>query len=123
MVGARAPPSPELVSFLDSKDLPERCPVWVPDPSGGEPQGFILWRDGAVLAAYANRCPHAGRRLDFAPGRFLIRDGVLVCPAHGASFRLADGACLGGPCRGEGLTRRALREEGGRVLVADESGA
>lgn len=99
--------------FARPEELPEETPVWVPDPEGEEPHGYILWRSGGKVIAYANRCPHAGRRLDFAPGRFLVRAGILVCPAHGASFRMADGACLGGPCRGEGLRTRPLEPDEG----------
>ena len=31
------------------------------------------------------------------------KDGWLVCAAHGASFELANGTCVAGPCRGEAL--------------------
>ena len=59
---------------------------------------LIVLREGERIFAYHNECPHAGRRLDYAPGRFLVSEGRLVCAAHGATFRVADGACLGGPC-------------------------
>lgn len=59
--------------------------------------------DGAVRAAI-NRCTHAAAA--FVPGG-RARRGVLMCPAHGARFDLADGRCIGGlykplrtfPCR------------------------
>ena len=70
-------------------------------PEGEE--SLIVVRHGAAAQAYLNICPHAGRRLDWAPGKFLVRGGVLVCAAHGASFNTADGLCIGGPCRGEHL--------------------
>ncbi|MDE2084762.1 MAG: Rieske 2Fe-2S domain-containing protein [Xanthomonadaceae bacterium] len=64
---------------------------------------LILVRVGDAVAAYHNECPHAGRRLDYAPGKFLIDNGTLICAAHGAVFGLESGHCLGGPCRGAGL--------------------
>jgi nitrite reductase/ring-hydroxylating ferredoxin subunit len=60
---------------------------------------LIVLRQGERAFAYHNECPHAGRNLDFAPGRFLVRDGRLTCAVHGATFAVASGACLGGPCR------------------------
>ena len=53
----------------------------------GDAESLILYRDGDHVRAWLNICPHAGRRLDWAPGQFLTRrDGHLVCAAHGASF-------------------------------------
>ena len=77
---------------------------------------LLLTRHGDAVRAFHNVCPHAGQRLDWAPGKFLIRDGVLVCAAHGASFAALDGACLGGPCRGDRLRAIALRVVAGEVL-------
>ncbi len=64
----------------------------------------IASRIGKVLRVWENACPHAGRRLDYAPGRFLVHDGRLVCAAHGAQFDLGDGRCVDGPGRGGRLT-------------------
>jgi nitrite reductase/ring-hydroxylating ferredoxin subunit len=69
----------------------------------GEAQSLILRRRGADVQAWLNVCPHAGRRLDWAPGRFLLDKGHLVCAAHGASFELEHGLCISGPCRGQSL--------------------
>lgn len=69
----------------------------------GELQSVILLRQGEQLRAWLNICPHAGRRLDYAPGRFLVDQGRLVCAAHGASFELGQGLCVAGPCKGASL--------------------
>ena len=69
----------------------------------GEAQSLILRRRGDRVQAWLNVCPHAGRRLDWAPGRFLLDKGHLVCAAHGASFELEHGLCISGPCRGQSL--------------------
>lgn len=60
---------------------------------------LILLRQGAEVFAYHNECPHAGRNLDYAPGRFLVRDGRITCAVHGATFTVGSGSCVGGPCR------------------------
>jgi nitrite reductase/ring-hydroxylating ferredoxin subunit len=71
----------------------------------GDAESLLVYRDPAgAVRAWLNVCPHAGRRLDWAPGKFLrAKDGALVCAAHGASFDLANGECIAGPCRGERL--------------------
>ena len=66
-------------------------------------ENLIVLRRGDAVRAYLNICPHAGRRLDWAPGKFLLKNDVLICAAHGASFQAGDGLCIGGPCRGEHL--------------------
>lgn len=79
--------------------------------SGGESHSFLLRREGEALRAWWNVCPHAGRRLDYVPGKFLRKDGLLICAAHGAMFRLDDGECVAGPCRGSSLREVALHRD------------
>ena len=84
----------------------------------GVAESLILHRDGDQVRAWLNICPHAGRRLDWAPGKFLLsKDGLLVCAAHGASFELREGACVAGPCRGESLRAVAVEVVEGGVRI------
>lgn len=82
------------------------------------PESLILLRQGDRVEAFLNICPHAGRRLDWAPGRFLIDEGFLVCAAHGACFSVPDGRCVSGPCRGQALTVVAVKVREGEVFLA-----
>jgi len=81
---------------------------------------ILLTRAGGQVAAFFNVCPHAGRRLDWAPGEFLLQDGVLTCAAHGASFAALTGACRGGPCRGEALKPVAIERRGDELWLASD---
>ena len=84
----------------------------------GDVESLILYRDGQVVRAWLNVCPHAGRRLDWAPGKFLkSREGHLVCAAHGASFELVNGDCIAGPCRGDSLRSVAVEVRDGQVVL------
>jgi nitrite reductase/ring-hydroxylating ferredoxin subunit len=78
---------------------------------------IILIRQGQNVFGYHNECPHQGRNLDYVPGKFLIRNGSIMCAAHGATFAVDSGACLSGPCS-SGLVRVPLRIESGAVLAA-----
>lgn len=90
----------------------------------GDAESLILYRQGAQVRAWLNVCPHAGRRLDWAPGKFLkSREGLLVCAAHGASFELVDGACVAGPCRGSSLRAIAVSVVDGEVLLGSVGAA
>jgi len=84
-------------------------------PEGEE--SLIVVRLGSAVHAYLNICPHAGRRLDWAPGKFLLSKGALICAAHGASFMAANGVCIGGPCRGQSLRAVPVRVIDGEVLL------
>ena len=78
---------------------------------------LVLTRVAGTVRAFHNECPHAARRLDWSPGRFLVESGTLVCAAHGAQFMLDSGACIGGPCRGAGLKPVAISVEGDEVVL------
>ena len=85
----------------------------------GDAESLILHRDGGRARAWLNVCPHAGRRLDWAPGQFLkSKDGLLVCAAHGASFELVEGSCVAGPCRGDRLRAVAVEVRDGAVWLS-----
>ena len=84
----------------------------------GDAESLILHRDGSDVRAWLNVCPHAGRRLDWAPGKFLKSNGLLVCAAHGASFELAEGQCVAGPCRGDRLRAVAIELRDDAVYLA-----
>ena len=85
----------------------------------GDAESIIVLRDGAQARAWLNVCPHAGRRLDWAPGQFLrSREGQLVCAAHGASFELQGGTCVAGPCRGDRLRAVAVEVRDGQLWLA-----
>ena len=88
----------------------------------GAVESLVVHRgaDGATVRAWLNICPHAGRRMDWAPGEFLLsREGLLVCAAHGAGFELAAGLCVSGPCRGQSLRAVAVVVREGQVELAD----
>jgi nitrite reductase/ring-hydroxylating ferredoxin subunit len=86
----------------------------------GDAESLILHRAGDVVRAWLNVCPHAGRRLDWAPGKFLRnRDGHLVCAVHGATFELGNGECIAGPCRGASLRAVAVAVRDGAVFLSE----
>ena len=86
--------------------------------AGGEPLDLILLRHAGEVRAFGNVCPHAGRRLDYAPGKFLLQRGTLICAVHGATFNQTDGLCVAGPCRGEHLQAVAVEVKEGLVHLA-----
>jgi nitrite reductase/ring-hydroxylating ferredoxin subunit len=84
----------------------------------GDEQSLIVLRDGDAVRAWMNICPHAGRSLGWAPGKFLkSKDGLLICAVHGASFELQRGECVAGPCKGQSLREVAVAIVDGEVRV------
>ncbi|MBK8543633.1 MAG: Rieske 2Fe-2S domain-containing protein [Caulobacteraceae bacterium] len=93
--------------------------VVTPDPD--EPFATVLvTRKGETISAFRNKCPHAGYPLQRSNGRVIVQEGrYMVCAAHGASFGLETGACIGGPCdNGDALERIAIEVRDGNVCVA-----
>jgi len=92
----------------------------VDTPAG--PLDLFLVRQGAQVHAYINRCPHTGAPLDWVPDRFLSLDGEHIqCATHDARFRIGDGLCVAGPCRGDRLQPLELWVEAGRVYLETET--
>ena len=110
--------APQADPLVTLERLPDGAFAEVEVVLEGDAESLIVYRDGDHVRAWLNICPHAGRRLDWAPGQFLkSKDGFLVCAAHGASFELAGGECVAGPCRGESLRAVEVEVRGGAVWL------
>ena len=104
-------------SLIHRSDLPPAGIVAVEAEIDGEKESIIVQCAQDRMAACLTVCPHQGRRLDYVPGKFLIDKGRLVCAAHGATFRLEDGECVAGPCRGASLREVPLHiSESGDIV-------
>lgn len=80
---------------------------------------LILSRCGDQVRAFRNRCTHADYPLQRADGRLIVQEGrYVVCAVHGASYRLDDGACAGGPCNGRALEAIAIIVRDGVIFTA-----
>jgi len=78
---------------------------------------FIQRWDDDVFA-YKNSCPHVRLPLDYRPGMFLdLEKKHIHCANHGALFRVADGYCIKGPCKGKSLTPVRITRRGDDILV------
>ncbi|MGF6710500.1 nitrite reductase/ring-hydroxylating ferredoxin subunit [Luteibacter sp. W1I16] len=99
-------------------DIPDGNAVEIETLVDGEVESLLVYRHGDEARAYFNVCPHAGRRLDYAPGKFLVRAGQIICAAHGATFTAESGDCTAGPCRGDRLRGVPLAVVDGAVRLA-----
>jgi nitrite reductase/ring-hydroxylating ferredoxin subunit len=82
------------------------------------PWPIVVVRWGRQVFGYVNRCPHHGVNLDWERNQFLDPNGVrLMCGKHGALFELGTGACVEGPCKGEGLEPVPLAVIDGDICV------
>jgi nitrite reductase/ring-hydroxylating ferredoxin subunit len=108
---------PESRALCRLDEIPDGGAIGVHAPSATGGFELILLRRGERAFAYHNECPHAGRRLDFAPGRFLTSGSRITCAVHGATFEIESGACVGGPCR-NGLVAMPVDVVDGEVRLA-----
>lgn len=82
---------------------------------------IIVVRQGEAVHGYINSCPHQGTPLETFPDRFLSHDGrQLICSTHGARFRLEDGLCVEGPCKGQRLRPVHVIRDGGAITLSPE---
>jgi nitrite reductase/ring-hydroxylating ferredoxin subunit len=101
------------------EDLSDGTSKGFPPPAGGF-GGLFAVRRGDLVHVYVNSCPHIGTPLDWVPDRFLSADGSrIVCATHGAEFRIEDGLCVRGPCRGDALEPVLIHVNDGVVYVAE----
>ena len=118
-----ARPAPGVV-LARCADVPEGGAIVLSFRAEGASFSLLLARRGSAVFAYENICPHAAYPLQGADGRLLVQEGrYVVCHAHGASFALDGGACAGGPCNGEALTRFAIEVRDGAVFTPRSSRA
>src|SRR3546814_10720100 len=75
-------------------DIPDGGATAVDAALADGEESLILLRRGDQVHGYLNVCPHAGRRLDYAPGKFLLKNDTLICAVHGATFNQGDGLCI-----------------------------
>ncbi|NII55159.1 Rieske 2Fe-2S domain-containing protein [Luteibacter sp. SG786] len=99
-------------------DITDGSAIEVEAVVNGETESLMVYRHGTEARAYFNVCPHAGRRLDYVPGKFLVRDGRIICAAHGATFTADTGDCTAGPCRGDRLRAVSVAVVDGEVRLA-----
>ncbi|MGY0634925.1 Rieske (2Fe-2S) protein [Luteimonas sp. A478] len=106
------------MSLISFEQIPDGSLVEIEANVDGAAESLIVHRQGDAVRAWLNVCPHAGRRLDYAPGQFLkSKEGQLVCAVHGASFELASGECVAGPCRGDRLREIPVTVQDGQVVL------
>lgn len=95
----------------------------IPD---GEGRGFevdggediLVVRRGDKAFGYLNVCPHAASPLDWVENQFMNLDkSHILCATHGAEFRIEDGFCVLGPCRGKSLSPVAVSVRNGEVAM------
>ncbi len=99
-------------------ELPRDGSLRLPLPDDPAGHGLCLIRRDGRNHAYLNRCAHMGAPMDWQPGQFLDSDGLyIVCALHGAHFRVEDGYCVAGPCKGASLTPVRVREADGQLLL------
>jgi len=104
------------VARLDA--LADPCAIVVDVEHDGWRHSLIVTRRGDRIAAFRNKCPHAGYPLQRADGAIVVQEGrYMVCGAHGASFTLDEGVCAGGPCNGDALERIAIELRDGGVVT------
>jgi nitrite reductase/ring-hydroxylating ferredoxin subunit len=104
------------------EDIPDGGARGFPAAPGGF-TGLFAIRRGEAVHVYVNSCPHIGVPLDWAPDRFLNRDGSrIICSTHGAEFGIEDGLCVSGPCLGDRLEPVTAEIQDGRVLVQEDAG-
>jgi nitrite reductase/ring-hydroxylating ferredoxin subunit len=103
-------------------DIPDGDSKGFPPPPGGF-TGLFAVRQGDAVHVYVNSCPHIGTPLDWMPDRFLSADGsLIICATHGAEFRIADGECVYGPCKGDRLEAVMIQINDGTVFVPEDAG-
>ena len=104
-----------LCRFGDLTD-PSGKSFVLPDDAGGH--NIVVVRHGARAFGYINSCPHVGTALDMISDDFVDADEkLLVCPLHGARFRIEDGVCVAGPCVGDALRPYPLVVRDGNIFA------
>jgi Rieske Fe-S protein len=71
----------------------------------------VVQPTAGVFKAFSAICPHQGCQVAGIAG------GVISCPCHGATFKIADGSVIAGPAP-QGLTALTVKVSSSEVLVS-----
>ncbi len=101
----------EWTHALDAEELPDDAPT----KASVRGTDLVMVRTGGQVFALADRCAYRGGSLHDGH----LSDQAIVCPRHGCTYRLADGAVLRGPASIP-QPSLATRVDQGRVEVRAE---
>ena len=104
-------PAQTLCSAADLPPGAKRCGTLT--DSVGHPHEVLVVRTADRLYAIANACPHAGLPLEGGE----VRGPSIVCPFHGYTYRLSDGADVDDPDFGQPVATYPVTLEGDAVRV------
>ncbi len=95
-----------------------RARNFVLEMRAGRFHGFVV-RKGVSVFGYVDLCPHRALPLTQKLDQYLTPDGsLIVCDWHGALFKIEDGLCVGGPCKGQGLRPWPVKVVDGNIVTA-----
>ena len=84
----------------------------------GRFHGFVV-RRGEAVHGYVDVCAHMALPLAQELDQYLTPDGTLIqCSWHGALYRIEDGECVGGPCKGARLKPWPVTVSDGIIVTA-----
>jgi nitrite reductase/ring-hydroxylating ferredoxin subunit len=84
----------------------------------GDGPDILVVRQGRQVHCFLNSCPHTDSPLDWVENQFMSLDkSHILCATHGAEFRIGDGFCVLGPCRGKSLTAVGVSVRDGDVVL------
>ena len=108
----------ELCQLLEIADNNAKGMVAVVD---GKKRNIFVVRRGTRVYAYLNCCPHTQVLIDQIPGQFFNNEySFLQCSKHGALFRVEDGFCVEGPCKGQSLKSLPCAIKNGVIMLFEE---
>lgn len=85
----------------------------------GDELPFFVVRRGQNAFAYVNICPHQFLPLNWKSDLFLNLERTrILCVMHAATFEIASGEALSGPCPGTRLDVVPVTLDGGDIILA-----
>ena len=83
----------------------------------GRFHGFVV-RQGDGVRGYVDLCAHMALPLTNKLDDYLTPDGSHIqCSWHGALYRIEDGECVGGPCKGARLKAWPVTVSDGMIVT------
>ncbi|MGB1547126.1 MAG: Rieske (2Fe-2S) protein [Alphaproteobacteria bacterium] len=112
-------PFPTQSQFVcRTEDLADGEAKGFPAPNAPGQRAILIVRWEGKIYGYWNRCAHQGTPLDWKPNQFFNPAKThLQCATHAAQFRIEDGYCVAGPCKGKSLESIPLRLEGEKIYL------
>lgn len=109
-----------MEEIIRKSEIKDSILITLKNKETGDRKEAVVVRRDEGYECWMNYCKHITTVNIHKGGEAPIRGDEIVCQNHGAMFDLDSGVCTYGPCEGAKLDDVDIKQESGKIYLADE---